>query len=56
MNVLIVTVSGSLVLAALFIVLFLVNSRQSSVEQDSLLPLEDDCGTDTTKPCEDPAN
>ncbi|MCB1095485.1 MAG: hypothetical protein R3F19_26405 [Verrucomicrobiales bacterium] len=41
MEVLALTVLGSLVLAALFVVLFLSNGRTSAPEQDSLLPLAD---------------
>ncbi|MDA0812404.1 MAG: hypothetical protein O3C21_08480 [Verrucomicrobia bacterium] len=41
MEVLALTVLGSLVLAALFVVLFLSNGRTAAHEQDSLLPLAD---------------
>ncbi|MGK0188911.1 MAG: hypothetical protein ACI9R3_004725 [Verrucomicrobiales bacterium] len=41
MEVLALTVFGSLVLASLFVVLFLSNGKTSAPEQDSLLPLTD---------------
>ncbi|MEM7383377.1 MAG: hypothetical protein AAF514_00400 [Verrucomicrobiota bacterium] len=42
MNVLIVTVCGSLALATLFVLLFLFAGRTTSVDQDSLLPLDEE--------------
>ena len=44
MDVLIVTVLGSLLLTSLFVVLFLVSGRHCAIEQDSLLPLQKDDG------------
>lgn len=41
MEVLALTVFGSLVLASLFVVLFLSNGKTAAPEQDSLLPLTD---------------